>query len=403
VSQLTQALVDQLLLEQGEYLPLELLLREGRLQYADYEAWRLGEQALLADALFGDLEHIRQLLFDAEGYLQRRGWQAEAIEYTAWRAMRPDSRAPALRFSAEQTLNECFHRRYRKPQEQPQFDLFTDSPATSLAGGIVQALIDCNPTEARRLVERLADLAPDDSRLGELERLTEASEVLSSPVADIRAELSRLQDTLTPLAGNALGPASRQLLIPLWRRLSQALEGRDFDIDEPELHLSFSAAQAQDWSAAREAVEREVDWRSQPVLLLRHAHACDRQHDYVAAWHSWVTLCWQWPGQAGALDTSSNSELRQLWRAFQDLDTELSATTFPAWVLLARPGLFGILPAPAIGDNNSCPESYRTLCALQQDRSEPAAVSNTDGMALRARLKEQDPELFEHFLAAIAP
>ncbi|VAW72967.1 hypothetical protein MNBD_GAMMA13-30, partial [hydrothermal vent metagenome] len=28
--------VDQLLLEQGEYLPLEFLLQEGRLIYADY-------------------------------------------------------------------------------------------------------------------------------------------------------------------------------------------------------------------------------------------------------------------------------------------------------------------------------------------------------------------------------
>ena len=42
--------VDQLLLEHGEYLPLELLLATGRLMLPDYQAWRAGEVAYLDQA-----------------------------------------------------------------------------------------------------------------------------------------------------------------------------------------------------------------------------------------------------------------------------------------------------------------------------------------------------------------
>ena len=37
-----QPLIETLLLEHGEYVPLALLLHEGRLDYRDYEAWRRG-------------------------------------------------------------------------------------------------------------------------------------------------------------------------------------------------------------------------------------------------------------------------------------------------------------------------------------------------------------------------
>lgn len=37
--------LDRLLLEQGCYTPLELLLAEGRLLYSDYETWRQGNAA----------------------------------------------------------------------------------------------------------------------------------------------------------------------------------------------------------------------------------------------------------------------------------------------------------------------------------------------------------------------
>lgn len=53
--------LDRLLLEQGCYTPLELLLAEGRLLYSDYETWRQGECRHLESRLFGDPVQIRAL------------------------------------------------------------------------------------------------------------------------------------------------------------------------------------------------------------------------------------------------------------------------------------------------------------------------------------------------------
>ena len=399
-----QSQVDRLLLDQGEYQPLEYLLQEGRLSYTDYEAWRSGQLEYLDEALFGDPEHIGQQLAEAEDYLQRRGWEVEPGRYKAWHGARSPSRSQVLRFSADRMLNDCFHRHYRKPQDQPQLDLFTDSPATSLANGIAGALADRNPKEARRLLARLCDVAPDHVRLGEFERLTEAAERLDAPVDDISTEFQYLQATLIPLADSLLGQASRNLLIPLWQRLSVVLQDRPYRADESELHLSYTAAEAQDWIDARRAVEREPDWQSDPVLLLRHARACERTHDNAAALPSWFTLCWSYPQHAEAVESTINHELRHQWETFQDLDPVLPIRSFPAWLLLSRPGLIPILPEPT-GEPESaravCPQSYLTLYRLRHNHARPATGSG-DGMALRARLKEQDPLLFQHFLSALA-
>ena len=48
-----QAAVQQLVMEQGEYAPLELLLATNRLAYEDYRAWREGRLETL-DAVLAD-------------------------------------------------------------------------------------------------------------------------------------------------------------------------------------------------------------------------------------------------------------------------------------------------------------------------------------------------------------
>ena len=66
--------------------------------------------------------------------------------------------------------------------------------------------------------------------------------------------------------------------------------------------------------------------------------------------------------------------------------------------------LIPILPEPT-GESESAravyPQSYLTLYRLRHNHARPATGSG-DGMALRARLKEQDPLLFQHFLSALA-
>ncbi|NOZ53201.1 MAG: hypothetical protein GXP08_08675 [Gammaproteobacteria bacterium] len=388
--------VDQMLLEQGEYSPLGLLLQEGRLGYDDYEAWRNGEIEYLDTVLFGDFEQITELLTQAQHYLQRLGLQAEPVRYTAWHHHKPQP----LQFSENTVLNRCFHQNFRKPKDQPQMDLFMDAPANNLVNGIQQALINRNETEARRQLEQLYDTAPDHSKLTDLEQLVNASENVLTPVNDIETELQALQRRLTPLAETLLGRDSHNLLIPQWRRLSEALQNKPYDKLTPTLHRSYTAIQSMDWSTARQAVEQIPNWHLDLELLQRHALACYRLQLDQEALMSWFLLCWQFPEHINTITPSFDADLNRYWTDFLELDPELPPQSFPAWLLLRNGGLVKVLPTPQNNASIPCADSYVTLYSLQTDKHKDSQA--TDNIRKRAQLKQQDPVLFKYYLDNIS-
>ena len=67
------AAIDRLLLEQGVYAPVELLLVLGRLRFADYEAWRCGDIATLEPALSDAQVGLDKLLEEAATYARALG------------------------------------------------------------------------------------------------------------------------------------------------------------------------------------------------------------------------------------------------------------------------------------------------------------------------------------------
>jgi hypothetical protein len=392
----TQYSVDRLLLEQGEYLPLEFLLREGRLIYEDYESWRNGEANYLEDALFGDSEQIRQILHEAERYLQHLGWQSELIVYRQWRGESPQP----LRFSVDKNFDQCFNKRYRRPEQQPQLDLFSDTPSTYLVNLAIQSLIEGDIEESRRAVEQLCDTAPDQPHLGELEQILEAVERLGTPVVDLKGEFLALRDHLAPRVEQLLGRESPALLIPLWQRIATDLQTCEFQEDRPEFHLSYAAGRAMDWRCVVQSVEGETEWQTKSVLLIRHAQACTHLHQQAAAHESWFRLLWQYPEQGSALESSSDRELRHLWREFHELDPELESGDFPAWLILDNPGFLHV--APHVEKALPCPDSYRTLYRLKVITSQCANQNlDEESIALRAQLQKENPALFFHFMASL--
>lgn len=382
--------IDQLLLEQGEYTALEWLLAEGRLLYHDYEAWRQGDVARLDQALFGDPSQIRQLLHEAQHYCLALGLQADTLCYTRWGG---DGGAP-LRFSDDTAWEHCFHTRYRQSAQQPQMDLFMDAPGNSLAIGVQQALVNRDPATARHLLERLYDTEPSHARLAGLDVLVSAEMRLTTEIADIETELDYVRNTLAPVANDALGRNARSVLVPHWRRLDIALQHTPFDPDKPHLHSSYAASQALDWASARAAVERETDWRRQPTLLQRHAIACTRLNQHTAALGSWFMLCWHYPDHADAVSSDADHQLQSDWRAFFELEPELPIEDFPAWLVLHQATLINRLPAP--NEDDVVNASYAVIYQLQQHRAN--ASPDTSDIALRSRLKQLNPPLFEHVL-----
>jgi hypothetical protein len=354
--------------------------------------------------LFGDPEQILIQLREAADYLRQLGWVEETLEYSHWG--RPGS--PALRFSDQAPLNQLFHQSYRKPADRTQLDLFFDAAETALVNDTIRNLLGCNAANARASLEQLTDRAPDHMHLGELERLVEALESLARPVTDPEAELQSLQHPLTALAEALLGREHQNLLIPLWKRLSQALSDQPFLAGHAELHQSHAAIQAKDWTLARQAVERETGWQGQLRLLARHALACEHLRQPATALHSWFILCWHFPDQADAIQSSSDGELRTQWRNFLELEPELPAADFPAWLLIASPRMRRLAPDPDLdpgpdpGEEPAYPPSYTTLYHLRGIATGPHGGVDKTSLGLRADLQRQAPLLLHHLLDAVS-
>jgi len=388
----TREVVDRLLFEQGVYTPLELLLAEGRLLYADYEAWRGGQCDCLEDLLFGDSEQSYDLMKRAADYARAMGLAPETQRY----ASRAAQQGHGLRFSSVSGPDSCFHTGYRKGDDAPQLDLLMDSAGVTLANGIIRALVQRDEAEARRQLDRLLETEPGHRQLGGLEHLVEASGRLELPVEDAALELQGLQQELCPLAEEILGPGARHFLAPQWRRLTQALLGVAFDPDNPELHCSYPSLQAEDWGQVKKSVEAETGWQEQPVLVRRHARACGRLHLDPEALSGWFRLCWRFPGQADCIGSEAESEWRQYWQRFLELDPELPNRDFPAWVLIDQPGLARWQVLDRCFDDSGVPEDYRATAKLV--RAKPSPLIDAGLMDKRRLLQMRNPGLFACYL-----
>ncbi|MEN8179246.1 MAG: hypothetical protein ABFS39_11625 [Pseudomonadota bacterium] len=392
VEKTVQQAVDRLLLEQGSYTPLELLLMEGRLLFADYEAWRSGQCRYLDELLFGDPEQSRDLLQQAAAYVEALKLEAEPISYNRWGGGGGD-----LPFSPQSGFDRLFHTTYGKPAEIPQMDLFMDATGATLVNGIQAALIGRDFAEARRQLDLLFDADPGNNRLGSLEQLVEASGRLNQSVVDVVAgELDYLQQELLPLAADQLGAGSRDFLAPFWRRLIQAVWADDFNPERPELHASYMAIQVEAWEQVQQSIEAQADWAKQPLLVRRYAQASGRLQQSERAVCCWFRLCWGFPDQTGAIGREAESDLRHRWQCFVDLESELPNQDFPAWSLLEQPGLIKRLAAADCLADVKIPEDYRVTAELAA--AGVAAVPAADLIEQRKRLKELNPELFRHYL-----
>ncbi len=386
--------VDQLLMEQGRYTPLEFLLLEQRLEYSDYEQWRCGEIDNLVDVLFGDLEQIKTQLVQAEYYVQQQGLTATTVPYFVWHS----DRTSDLSFSTDTELNRCFHTHYTKAIDEPQLDMFIDAPIVTLTNGIKIALANRDTSEARRQLENLYTASPDHTQLGDLERLIEIAENIDSPVHDAWVELNTLQNEIIPLAELMLHQDKRNFIIPCWRRLSLVLADKPFNAKQPMLHQSYTAMEAQDWQQAKNAVEKEPDWQAESLLITRHAQACQQLRLSQHALQSWILLCWQAPDDAVKIERLATTEIANAWVDFQELEPELIVQTFPAWMLLHKPGLSNIIDLSFFNSFSKQSHYLTFKTAYDLARSQDKTKLPKNDITLRTQLKHYNPLLFQHFL-----
>ncbi len=378
----------ELLLEHGEYAPLELLIRLGRLGYADYEAWRRGDGAPLASRLRGNPERIAALLEGAAAYCRARGLEHVTDEWTAWGA--PDQE---LQLAQDPQWRELLAGRYRVPATRTQLDLFEDAGATVLERDAADALSRGAPEAAEQAVAALAERCPDHPRLGAYQRLASGLQPPAS-IDDPAAYLDAVLEALEPAATEVLGAGARDFLAPHWRALTDALAAdQPFDPGRPRLHASYTAARAADWEAVHAAVLAEPGWGHHPVLIERLLEAARHRGDRDGALAAAARLCWDHPEDAERV-LPGDERLGATWQAFADSDPELATADFPAWCLLFRGWRLPALEAGTVAHAEAL-ETARAADAVVAARQEDSA----DEGAARRRLQTQRPELLEQYLA----
>lgn len=376
--------VDAILFEEGSFSAIAWLLREGFLDYADYLNWRKGGIGYLEDHFKTALPEIMASLKLAQHYAEKLKLEVVGQPYASIN---------------QQVLNICrssaneaiLNRVYQPAENRIQMDLFFDSAPVLAAQDLTRAIVDQRDEDITRLLAQVQSLAPEKyesfNRL-----LAQQKQLLHYP--DTRSKIEFLLNTMTPLAFSVLGRFANDFLTPYWQQLSLKLSGRRFEAAYPEDHLSFTAFRAFQWQEVIAAIEREADWNKQPDLLYRYAEAGFKLNKEAAGLENWFRLFMLFPDYAERLVAGTgNYLLLSDWRNFSELDPELGTVFFPAWAVLKKPALAKI--TMAIDAENIGNDSLQLISGL-------AACTgiNESAINLRAKLRQQNPSLFIHYMAA---
>lgn len=396
-----ESTVYDLLVSRQEYSPVDLLMAEGLLSETLHRAWRIGDIPNLDEA-FEDAGGIRALLGAASSFAKAFGLVSERVAYHGLE----DHSEHRLTASFDPLLNdllECRFRPERRPENSHQGDLFLDGGKVESTNALVHALLARDSDLARDALERVADLIPDYKYLAHAEKLIAALERSppKSPVDGFES-LERMQRDWYPAAREYLGnPRAHIVLAPLWLDIGRALGPSRFDPDHPDRHASYAFEQARDWQRLRESVLAVPDFRMRPVLLARLARAESRLANRTAALERWLAMCLLSPDDFCMLVESSNFEDPGIARAWQlavsedDVDEELTAEWFPAWMLIHEPGLARALPDMAGG---SAPETaFNVARALLLMREEKLGQADPRSIPLRSELNRIRPSLLRSY------
>ena len=389
-----QAAVQQLVMEHGEYAPLELLLATNRLGYDDYRAWREGRLETLDAVLADGKREICAWLDGAQSWACALGLAPEPAVHHGWE----ENAGTVLVASADPRLNALLSTRLRHTREHYQLDLFIDSAQTAAVNTLVDALTARNASEARGALERLVRINRDHGQRFHAARLISALEAPAPEGPEQGVErLERMEREWVPAGSALLGARRRDFLAPLWRDIGRALNSAPFDPGNPERHASRAYREGLDWERMRRSVLAVPGYKNDPVLLARLAEVHWRLRDRAKAIESWFALCRLAPEAfEKSIEASDFPDwsLQNAWRVAQELafEDEMTPAWFPAWMLLEEPGLAGVL-APRHTDDAPSRAFDMVIALLNHPDLDEREIE------LRRSLQAIHPGLLRRFLA----
>ena len=388
------AAVQQLVMEHGEYSPLELLLATNRLGYEGYRAWREGHLANLDPVLVDGPRETRTWLEAARSWAETLGLGGERVLHHGWEK----NVGAILTASADPQLEAALSIRFRRIDGHDQLDLFVDSAQTAAVNALLDALASRDAGTADRALERLVAIDRDHGQRFHAVALIEALEAAAPEGPEQGLErLRRMEREWVPAAEALLGNRRRDFLAPLWRDIGRALEPVRFDPRHPDHHASRAWLEGLDWERLRRSVLAVPEWEREPVLLARLAEAEWRLRDRTKAVESWFALCRLAPEEfERSIEAPGFPDwaLRSAWREAldRDLEPEMTPAWFPAWMLIEEPGLASVLGPRRADDDPS-----RAFDVVMELLAHPGLDER--GIELRRALQSIHPGFLERYLA----
>ena len=274
-----------------------------------------------------------------------------------------------------------------------QLDIFRDGRSVILSNALRTAVLSGDANDLEIAYRKLRDFDASHHWLPHAETLIDG---LSNPppsnVDESLSALARLEAEWAPAVLAILGEDGRGVLDRVWHAVGDALADCPFDPEQPDRHASYAYAKSADWKWVVRSVQGVRNYSAQPELLSRIAEAHWRQGRWDKAACAWFELCWSAPDRFGHLMNGGEIPdplLQGGWNRARDQDIEIRPPWFPAWMLIDRPQIAGLIPAP---DASADPQAaFVALRAL--------TIDDGENMDRRKELQRLHPGLLACFLA----
>jgi hypothetical protein len=288
--------------------------------------------------------------------------------------------------------------------ETLQLDLFAHSRDVILRNDVIAALRSRDAARAQEALAALRAERPGDRLLAPLATLLEAIAAPAARFAGHRQAAAALEAMETEFAPAAVEVFSAleaaQWLAASWRALAAAAERLPYDGGFPHTHSAALLLRSRDWEAAEARASAIPSWRRIPTPLGWTAEARFGGGGLECAWGLLAELAWIDAPRFGALARRLPSvPLQRLLDDFDagfETESEAGLAWFPAWALVAEPGLAGpFRDAEARG--RTAPERAARLVAdlLALERQ----GRHAELVAQRKRLRELQPVLFARYMS----
>jgi len=372
---LINELIDQLLVRDGEYRPLELLIALRRLDRSSLQRFERESNGVLEDSLYGDPERVQQQLSWAADRARALGLQPRT-------EARPAGQGQLFRRA---TTDHQARTVWSRAEARAQADLFLDNALSVTRRDLTRALQQADRQAAETA---LVDLARTDSGadlLVDAEHLVGALGWLDDDSLDQAAVVDAVEGDLAARARRVLGRSDGKRFIARFFGHLARLQPSD---EQPAGPLSIAELhdRSGDHSAALEALDQQsaVEKTSEQRLVeIRASLALEKRERALQALS---LLCWTDPQAAeGWLELGLDDELSRRVEQFWDLETPLDIGVFPAW-LLARG-----YPMPLVEDAPAS-DHARALESIRALRQDPANI------AARSWLQAHCPDLLAHWM-----